>query len=1219
MAKKRRARDVSQQKELERRQRRSANGGNPLHEANASGRPATVFASPTPSPRPEAATSSSTPLQPTAHSLFAPHEATSASSSTRDPIHAESSRHGAWGPAQDGPDLNSTDSYERDLAFTLQYHWFTDDDSDTFEQQDLHHPATNPRHHSSCTHHHGHHHHQAHDHQDARTAPSGTRYVRTRPPNNPPAPHEFYRYLTRLPEPTARKRSLTRYEGADDMDLTRSLQHKGAAAIMLYNSIGPNPHANDIWPECRSAAKLPAKYSVLDQNKPPASDVKPKPRSSKKKGKKAAKAAKTAKDAKAEPDTKSLDSLPDAPTYRREWKLPVELVELIADHLDRDDIKALRLVSRELNQYVSQVIFQTVVVPFNTEIYGMLGQDTKPDLKGKKRARIDKPSYSWKNANGDEVYNGHGLDVFRGFGAHITNFGMSFEVAEDSLSMPPVKLVMERKTSFWGSYDWPYEEYRRFDAVAGLETAADETPRMKTAFSELTKVKELALSIDSGLGWLNGPDRSIRARVLHRPPRVFGTAKAVSDRRTQAQQELWNHIEACHQKDGSEVKLAMLYRIDGKFPLPELEEANKVADVQPQMPYLDPQLLKAAIPFDAANTHVPSSFDDPYVLDQFVSTPPPSGTGILFSSTKTPSEGALLVNPVIPANLTKAQKEWLLETEWAQRAFMSSYLLSVIDNPTTFQLVHTFNISGLSDRYLPMLNRSDFWDALPSLRNVTLMLIPGWRTVQKDEAGLVDTPKTDPTQDMGMLFDLLHDHISCRSNIRHLKVGFVTGGEHAEGLHARNKLLFPAPIVDLRVRAQPSAFHPTGLVSTDAACLKECLLQFPHVEQLVLNNCWITPSALLQFVKLHDHHKLQNLILDSVSLTAVLRPPIINPNNLAHQAAALQNMMPPPGVGALLGAVGANGPPQLMPNQPQFLQAYFQMLRMQLQHLQANAAGTQHNNILALQNQLQQQMAQAQNNQGQQHHHQPHAPVLGPIPVHHHQAHGQVHGQAQAQAPTQPQQQHQQLGTFAQQFANVTQLATQIHQLQTQIIAGHAQAPPVAALATGHAVGNLQSVLKAQPREGSWVDIIDQISPGTNLSDFESDHSKADSDRTTSLRSVEFVSCGYAKLAHAPYDQSDIDPRNIAAMFRNPIFNKRAIALSPAMLSNKWPYLGEIVQEIEPSELAALNAGWNLSTGWDDTEVARAVEFDGILTGGTGRFTGIIQQSDRVVDGASAS
>ncbi|KAG9191477.1 hypothetical protein G6011_10211 [Alternaria panax] len=1181
--------------------RAASASANPQPSASAASQPATMAASPTLPRRPEAATASSHPFQPAPDTVLASIEATSSTPSTpfqtlsargrpqRENLRRgepRADRHPPWAPTHNREDASQGDSYDRDLAFALQHDWADGDDSDTFGDEDSQRPASAYRHRPTRT--------PFPDYDidvDLLHDSPGMQFhapprVRIRARDHVPAPSQVLRAGT---EPNVRKRPLDNYEGASEMDITRSLHYKGATAVMLYNSASLNPEANDIWPQCRSAAKLPATYFILDQNKIPVPDpnnppapgpnkthapgLKSKSRSSRRNGKKAA---------TAEPAEKPRDLLPDAPAGRPEWNLPVELVELIAEHLNRDDIKALRLVSRELNRRVSQVIFQTVVVPFNTEIYGMLGQEPTPDLKGKKRARIDKPIYSWKNANGDEVYNGHGLDVFRGFGGHIRKFGMSFEVNEESLSTPPVKSLTEKKTSFWGNYDWPYEEYRRFDAVAGLETAADETPRMKTAFSELTKVKELALSIDSGLGWLNGPDRSIRARVLHRPSRVFGTTKTIPDRRAQAQQELWNHIEACHQKAGSQAKLATLYRIDASPSPLDFKEANKLADAQPQMPYLDPQLLHAAIPYDAADMPIPSNFDDPCVLDQFVSASSPSGTGILFSSTKLPSEGAQLVNPVIPASLTKAQKEWLLETEWAQRAFMSSYLLSVIDNPITFQRVHTFNLSGLSDRYLPMLNRSDFWEALPDLRHVTIMLIPGWRSVQKDEAGFVDTPIVNPTQGMGAFFDLLRDHIACRQNIRHLKVGFVTGGEHAEGLYARNKLLFPAPVVDLRIRSQSPSFHPVGLLSTEVARLKECVLQFPHVEHLVLNNCWIPPTALLQFVKLHDQHKLQSLVLDSVSLTAMLRPPN-NPHNVAHQAAALQGIMAPHGIGALFGAVGAVGAhgPQVMPHQPQFLQTYFHVLQMQLQQLQVNAAGHQQNNIATLQNQLQQQIGQIQHNPGQQHHHQ-------------------AQGQGQAQAPAQPQAQpHQHPHTFAQHFANIAQLATQIHQLQTQIATGQAHPLAIAAPANGQASGNSQSVLKAQPRVGSWIDIIDQISPGTNLSDFDSDHSKAESDRVTSLRTIEFISCGYAKLTETAFDQSEVDPRNLGAILRNPMFNKRAVVLSPAMLINKWVYLGEIVQEIDPSELAVLDAGWNLRTGWEDAEAAQAVEFDGLLAGGS--------------------
>lgn len=124
-------------------------------------------------------------------------------------------------------------------------------------------------------------------------------------------------------------------------------------------------------------------------------------------------------------------------------KLPVEIYELIAEHLSRDDIKNMRLVNREFEQRISRVLFSTVVVPFNTEIYGMLNptRQARSNRKGKQKA-VDndyrEPSTSlgylkWPNAKEDQLYTGHGIDVFRGFGPHIRKYGMSFDVSEGKL------------------------------------------------------------------------------------------------------------------------------------------------------------------------------------------------------------------------------------------------------------------------------------------------------------------------------------------------------------------------------------------------------------------------------------------------------------------------------------------------------------------------------------------------------------------------------------------------------------------------------------------------------------------------------------------------------------------------------------------------------------------------------------------------------------------
>ncbi|RAR06405.1 hypothetical protein DDE82_000265 [Stemphylium lycopersici] len=1110
-------------------------------------------------------------------------------------------------PSEEDPDPIFADAYEQDLALALQDDWPAEDaleaeseaEDDYRDALDFRFSFENradaserrPRHSSFGPYHA---HHAVARRSDPPQYPRPNRYhlghaqsvddMALRPTSDP------YHHIVAA----ASKRSRERFEKADDGDIIRTLQENAAVAVMVYNNESPNSKANDVWPECRSSAKLPARYQFLDQNKKDTPVSNSKHRDSRRDGKGG-----------------STPKQKGAQIARTEWKLPVELVELIAEHLNRDDIKSLRLVSRELNRNVSQVIFQTVVVPFNTEIYGMLGQEPKPDFKGKKRARIEQSSYSWKNANGDEVYNGHGLDVFRGFGRHIRKYGMSFEVTEESLSMPPTKSLTENKTSFWGKYDWPFEEYRRFDAVAGLETAADETPRMKTAFSELTKVKELALSIDSGLGWLNGPDKSIRARVLQRPSKVFGTAKAIPDRKAQAQQELWRYIEACHYASGKDIKHATLYKLDGQPPLTEHNKTRILADVQPEMPYLDPQLIHEATPHDILDIPVPNSFDDPCTLDHFISAPSSLGTGVLFSSIIAPPDAGQLVNPIIPAKLTKAQQEWLLETEWAQRAFMSSYMLSIIDNPITFRPVHSLNISGLSDRYLPMLNRSDFWDALPNLHQVTIMVIPGWRTVQKDEAGFVHTPTVNPTLGTNMFFDLIRDHIAPRSNIRDLTIGWTAGGEHAVGLYARNKLICPAPVVDLQLlTTHPASYAPTALLETNADRLQELLLRLPHVERLKLENCWITPPAFLQLIKLHDSLHLKELVLDSVSLTAILR--VNAPNHNANLPGVGFHAVAQLGMAAQGGGAGAQAGGQFMPHQQQILQVYIHTLQLQLQQLQANAGGFQQNHITALQTQLQ----HIQNANGQQPPAQGQGQNQAPTPLH-------VPGHTQ---------QHQPANVHAN-FANVTQIAAHVNHLQNQVAAGQhnavgnpnaaGQQPvplPFPVPVNIPAIPDVQSVLKTKPRQGSWIDIIDQISPGLNLSDFESDHSKADSERVTSLQRVEFVSCGYAKLAHAAFDQTAVEfGHGVAAALRHPWFTRRAVALSPAMMSAKWTYLADIIQEVDPSELGALDAGWNLRTGWDDRDEARAVEFDGLLPGGTGRFTGTIRHSDRVTEEASTN
>nr|POE86463.1 hypothetical protein CFP56_46647 [Quercus suber] len=98
-------------------------------------------------------------------------------------------------------------------------------------------------------------------------------------------------------------------------------------------------------------------------------------------------------------------------------KVPVEIFELVASSLARDDVMAMRLVNHEFEDKVSRTLFHTCVVPFNTELYDMIDEDAKNNTRATVAGRLseaptDSGRLQWLNAKEDtegKVYRGHGL------------------------------------------------------------------------------------------------------------------------------------------------------------------------------------------------------------------------------------------------------------------------------------------------------------------------------------------------------------------------------------------------------------------------------------------------------------------------------------------------------------------------------------------------------------------------------------------------------------------------------------------------------------------------------------------------------------------------------------------------------------------------------------------------------------------------------------------
>jgi hypothetical protein len=148
--------------------------------------------------------------------------------------------------------------------------------------------------------------------------------------------------------------------------------------------------------------------------------------------------------------------------------------------------------------------------------------------------------------------------------------------------------------------------------------------------------------------------------------------------------------------------------------------------------------------------------------------------------------------------------------------------------------------------------------------------------------------------------------------------------------------------------------------------------------------------------------------------------------------------------------------------------------------------------------------------------------------------------------------------------------------------------------------------------------MVDMISPGPVLDDYlpapQPWEEQLPRRPETNLRTIEFISCGYAKLLHhTSFDQTVIEPDIDHIHTMSPWFRARYTSLKPLMLETRDRYIAQIVQYMRPRELDALQFGWGLTQGWSDHNKAQEVEFDGLLPGGTGRFSGTIDHGMALV------
>ncbi|KAG9250399.1 F-box domain-containing protein [Emericellopsis atlantica] len=544
-------------------------------------------------------------------------------------------------------------------------------------------------------------------------------------------------------------------------------------------------------------------------------------------------------------------------------EIPVEIFEIIVSHLSRSEIRSLRLVCREFEDKVSSYYFRNVVVPFRSELYGTL----PPDETG---VRQHPSSALFSNGGG----------IFKNFGHHILRFALSLELDEDALAYPPVKAVQEALPAFWGIYRWPHQSYNRYTDLQSIEQTADETQSLKHALWCLTKVTNLGLCCDAGLGFLVRPDTEARSRAISRP--VFtnqnwrrgsrqsadndadGDIVTLTDfngltrSRSKLTSDSMNHKERILERmmedvgyrgqevdEAIQILLATEHRDLESLELGD-DHAVPVADVGSQTGNATPPRPRYRTIFDTMAAPESISTEDVRADDYHAHRTHPRP-------------------PLMPADLTLAQKELLLELEWAHRAMIQSYFLAIADQgpPNFLQNLTTLTFASIPSCQVQILNDPRIWLNLPQVSQVSLGVIADWRRIVKRSPGCIDDVPVSPVEAVGKVYNLINNCIGPQSNIESLHFEWICGGEFAPSSAQRNQYVLPAPVVD-----RPRDLMVNGFAKDNQGAL----LFLPHIKHLSLKNCWFTPDAFLQTIRRMGLASLEKLELESVSLSGPVTP-----------------------------------------------------------------------------------------------------------------------------------------------------------------------------------------------------------------------------------------------------------------------------------------------------------------------------------------------------------
>ncbi|KIW70001.1 hypothetical protein PV04_02313 [Phialophora macrospora] len=547
------------------------------------------------------------------------------------------------------------------------------------------------------------------------------------------------------------------------------------------------------------------------------------------------------------------------------WLVDENLWSAICQFLSTQDVKNLRLVSRLHAQILAPIQLRNVVAKFGPTFF-----DTT---------------------------------IFENHGPNINRFGISFEYDLQGLAYASPKVIEREQDAWFGKFVWPTENYPRFPELQAIEDLVDNNrPLLKQALAKITNASELGLCIDSGHGWIEGPDISDLAlfnKRIGRGSKVFGkTFKTEDVWTTFARNELfrWGQqntinttLKSLLARQPPPMSDAKEVQFLDRLKIRDMESftcQSEQYDFDPEChtggigPALDQDPAAAVDPqgnplgaavqnlvnLNQAERHIRAlnrARNSNRKLPQWPlifnghNLAAEHGGHLSFIQSKTANP---FISPLTPRILTEAQAQWLMETVWAQRAFLVAYTTAIITNKNNFRHIHTLRISRLSSGLLPSLEQREFWKSLIGLKRLEIYLSPDWRQehVIGDRSFMHNMP-ISPAKAAERFTDFLRNYITKLENLHSLTFGYVGGGEHAVGMFARNQHVLPAPIVD----------DPREWLHKHSGKAAPPPIKFDHVRDLKFENCWFTPWMLKGFMEGSRDTSLHSLTLDSVSMTTI--------------------------------------------------------------------------------------------------------------------------------------------------------------------------------------------------------------------------------------------------------------------------------------------------------------------------------------------------------------